>query len=160
MKQRIAYFDFLRGLAIMMVVAIHTYSVGIDSTAIRQLFNAAVPIFIAISGFFLSQKKMENKKDYHLFLRKQLPKVYLPVLVWSFPLYVMALYAGKNILLHTALFFLCGFSIYYFVAFIIQCYVALPVINHCMTNHRHGGNFKLPHFRSMDSGSALSEYCP
>lgn len=94
MKQRVVYFDFLRGLAIMMVVAIHTYTLGTDSTAIRQLFNTAVPLFIAISGFFLSQKKMEKKKAYHLFLRKQLPKVYLSVLVWSLPLYVLAIIVG------------------------------------------------------------------
>ena len=82
MKERIAYFDFLRGLAIMMVVGIHTYTLGEDSTVVRQLLNAAVPLFIAISGYFLSQKKMENKDDYFSFLKKQLPKVYLPVLVW------------------------------------------------------------------------------
>ena len=58
MKERIAYFDFLRGLAIMMVVGIHTYTLGEDSTVVRQLLNAAVPLFIAISGYFLSQKKM------------------------------------------------------------------------------------------------------
>ena len=28
MEERIRYFDFIRGVAILMVVAIHTYSVG------------------------------------------------------------------------------------------------------------------------------------
>ena len=37
MKKRIAYLDFLRGLAIMMVVGIHTYSLGEDSTGVRRL---------------------------------------------------------------------------------------------------------------------------
>ena len=52
MKERIAYFDFLRGLAIMMVVGIHTYTLGEDSTVVRQILNTAVPLFIAISGYF------------------------------------------------------------------------------------------------------------
>ena len=46
MKSRIAYFDFLRGLAIIMVVGIHTYTLRKDSVVVRQLFNTAVPLFI------------------------------------------------------------------------------------------------------------------
>lgn len=140
MKERIAYFDFLRGLAIMMVVGIHTYTLGEDSTVVRQLLNTAVPLFIAISGYFLSQKKMENKGDYISFLKRQLPKVYLPVLVWSLPLYALALYSGSSIIKQTILLLGCGISIYYFVAFIMQCYVFLPVINNCISgNKRRGG---------------------
>ena len=140
MKERIAYFDFLRGLAIMMVVGIHTYTLGEDSTAIRQLLNTAVPLFIAISGYFLSQKKMENKGDYLSFLKKQLPKVYLPVLAWSLPFYALALFSGSSIIKQTILLLGCGISIYYFVAFIMQCYVFLPVINICISgNKRMGG---------------------
>ena len=136
MKERIAYFDFLRGLAIMMVVGIHTYKLGEDSTVVRQLLNTAVPLFVAISGYFLSQKKMENKDDYLFFLKKQLPKVYLPVLVWSLPLYALALYSGSSIIKQTILLLSCGLSIYYFVAFIMQCYVVLPVINNYISGNK------------------------
>lgn len=135
MKERVVYFDFLRGLAIMMVVGIHTYTLGEDSTLVRQLLNTAVPLFIAISGYFLSQKKMENKEDYLLFLKKQLPKVYLPVLVWSLPLCV-SIYSGSSIIKQTILLLSCGLSIYYFVAFIMQCYVVLPVINNCISGNK------------------------
>ena len=136
MKERVAYFDFLRGLAIMMVVGIHTYTLGEDSTLVRQLLNTAVPLFIAISGYFLSLKKMENKNDYRSFLKKQLPKVYLPVLVWSLPLYALALYSGSSIIKQTILLLICGLSIYYFVAFIMQCYVVLPVINNYISGNK------------------------
>ena len=139
MKERIAYFDFMRGLAIMMVVGIHTYTLGKDSIVVRQLLNTAVPLFIAISGYFLSQKKMENKDDYRTFLKKQLPKVYLPVLVWSLPLYALALYSGSSIIKQTILLLSCGLSIYYFVAFIMQCYVVLPVINNCISGNKRRG---------------------
>ena len=139
MKERVAYFDFLRGLAIMMVVGIHTYTLGKDSTAVRQLLNTAVPLFIAISGYFLSQKKMENYDDYLFFLKKQLPKVYLPVLVWSLPLYALALYSGSSIIKQTILLLGCGLSIYYFVAFIMQCYVVFSVINNCISGNKCKG---------------------
>ena len=136
MKERVAYFDFLRGFAIMMVVGIHTYTLGEDSTVVRQMLNTAVPLFIAISGYFLSQKKMENKDDYRSFLTKQLPKVYLPVLVWPLPLYAFALYSGSSIIKQTILLLSCGLSIYYFVAFIMQCYVVLPVINNYISGNK------------------------
>ena len=134
--KRNTYFDFLRGLAIMMVVGIHTYTLGEDSTVVRQMLNTAVPLFIAISVLFLSQKKMENKDDYRSFLKKQLPKVYLPVLVWSLPLYALALYSGSSIIKQTILLLICGLSIYYFVAFIMQCYVVLPVINNYISGNK------------------------
>ena len=136
MKERVAYFDFLRGLAIMMVVGIHTYRLGKDSTVVRQLLNTAVPLFVAISGYCLSQKRMENKDDYLFFLKKQFPKVYLPVLVWSLPLYAIALYSGSSIIKQTILLLSCGLSIYYFVAFIMQCYVVLPVINNYISGNK------------------------
>lgn len=123
----------------MMVVAIHTYTLGEDNTEVRQLLNAAVPLFIAISGYFLAQKKMENKNDYFIFLKKQLPKVYFPVLVWSLPLYALAIYSGSSILGQTILLFGCGLSIYYFVAFIMQCYIVLPVVNSCVSTSKHRG---------------------
>ena len=136
MKERIAYFDFLRGFAIMLVVGIHTYTLGKDSTVVRQLLNTAVPLFVAISGYCLSQKRMENKDDYLFFLKKQFPKVYLPVLVWSLPLYAIALYSGSSIIKQTILLLSCGLSIYYFVAFIMQCYVVLPVINNYISGNK------------------------
>lgn len=138
-KERITYFDFLRGLAIMMVVAIHTYTLREDSLVIRQLLNAAVPIFIAISGFFLSKKQIGGKSDYYSFLKKQLPKVYIPVLVWSLPLYALGLVTEKDVFLNTILWLTCGLSIYYFVAFIMQCYIALPLITAIISKNRYGG---------------------
>ena len=134
--KRNTYFDFLRGLAIMMVVGIHTYTLGKDSTIVRQLLNTAVPLFIAISGYCLSQKRMENKDDYLFFLKKKFSKVYLPVLVWSLPLYAIALYSGSSIIKQTILLLSCGLSIYYFVAFIMQCYVVLPVINNYISGNK------------------------
>lgn len=54
-KNRIDYFDYIRGIAIMMVVAIHTFilsGTGIElniKILIRQLLNCAVPLFLASS---------------------------------------------------------------------------------------------------------------
>lgn len=129
-KERIKYFDFLRGLAIMMVVAIHTYSSdkGNAALALRQVFNCAVPLFLAISGFFLASKDLSNKNDYFAFLKHQIPKVYIPVLIWSLPLFIIGIINGRGFLVSCLLLISCGFSIYYFVALIMQCYVILPFL--------------------------------
>lgn len=88
----------------------------------------AVPLFIAISGFFLSKKTLDNKIQYVSFLKRQIPKVYLPTLLWSLPLLVISVSSGEDIFKNILKLFLCGFSIYYFIAYIIQCYIALPII--------------------------------
>lgn len=70
MRQRITYFDFLRGAAILMVVAIHTYPNDGFATPLattqmlgRQLIGCAVPVFLAISGFFLAHKALDTREE-------------------------------------------------------------------------------------------------
>ena len=151
MNKRNEHFDFLRGLAILMVVAIHTYNLNTDGIVIRQLLNTAVPIFIAISGYFLSQKAMGSQGEYISFLKKQLPKVYYPVLLWSLPLLVISIIQGKLILANVILFLVCGMSIYYFVAFIMQCYVVLPLVKNMVYRTKWGGDFSITNIHNMDS---------
>lgn len=106
MKQHITYFDFLRGVAILMVVAIHTPYVLGDFTTIdgiarilfRQTLNCAVPIFLALSGFFLGRKTFDSRNSVLSFWKKQIPKVYIPCIVWSLPLLVFSILGGGKCL--------------------------------------------------------------
>lgn len=132
------YFDFLRGVAIIMVVGIHsisntqpgfTYIEDICTVLLRMALNCAVPIFLAISGFFIASKKIKTSGEHILFLKRQIPKIYIPCLVFSFPLLVLGIITNEsNLLLSIAVYFLCGFSVYYFIALIIQYYILLPLI--------------------------------
>ena len=145
--QRNLYFDALRGIAIMMVVAIHTfYACEFDSwlsicaISMREIFNMAVPMFLAISGFFIGRRDFEDKRQVFAFWKKQIPKVYIPVLFWSIPYFVLAILCeGQSILENVLLFFFCGYSIYYFIALIVQCYLLLPVMQKKMLNPVMGG---------------------
>ena len=135
MKQRSEYFDFLRGIAILMVIAIHTSPrldyCGITSFVlilIRQLVGCSVPIFLAISGFFLGKKLLETKEQIVKFWRKQIPKVYIPALIWSLFYYVQSVKDGSNPFLALGILVCMGYSIYYFIALIIQCYLLLPIL--------------------------------
>ena len=121
MTNRNLYFDFLRGVAIIMVIGIHCYTID-NNIVFRQVLNAAVPLFIAISGLFLSQKVIKDRISILFFWRKQVPKVYVPTLFWSLPLLTLAIYRDVDIGKSIVNFFSCGFSIYYFIVFIIQCY--------------------------------------
>ncbi len=127
------YFDFLRGIAILMVIAIHTYPhTSFDTVSgnvavfVRQIFNAAVPLFLAISAYFLCKKPLNDWNERKLFWKKQIPKVYIPCFIWSLPLFVIAVLNSKNLVISVVSLFVCGFSIYYFIALIMQYYVLLP----------------------------------
>lgn len=139
--ERIAWFDFLRGVAILMVVAIHTFAatVGqgepVDPITVlsRQVLNCAVPLFLAISGYFMAGKSRE--RSWIRFWKHQIPKVYIPTLIWSVPYLVLYLWHGNEWWKGLVLFFMCGFSVYYFIALIIQYYLLLPML----TNVKRGG---------------------
>ena len=93
MKERESWFDFLRGVAVLMVIAIHTFAatsqkeemVGDALIVSRQMLNCAVPLFLAISGYFLA-KNARSSGRMRRFLKHQIPKIYIPTLIWVFTL--------------------------------------------------------------------------
>lgn len=144
--QRNLYFDALRGIAILMVVAIHTFNacefdsfINIGIVGMREFFNSAVPLFLAISGFFIGKKDFGSKGQVLEFWKKQIPKVYIPVLLWSLPYLIQSIRGDHPILNSILLFLFCGYSIYYFIALIIQCYLFLPLLQRRMLNIISGG---------------------
>lgn len=129
-KERDWYFDFLRGIAIAMVVAIHTY-VAVDEingiVLIRQAMNCAVPLFLAISGYFIGKKDLSSLEKYKAFLKKQIPRVYVPMLLWSIPfLLINFRHSGIHLGMLTA--FLGGCSVFSFIILIIEFYLLTPII--------------------------------
>ena len=63
------YFDFIKGLAIMGVIAIHTCKLNFDPISvmgvlivvIRNFLGCCVPLFVAASGYFLLKKSFPYK---------------------------------------------------------------------------------------------------
>lgn len=132
--ERNNYYDWLKGVAILMVIGIHTFvGGGFNSfhewlnTGVRQILNCAVPIFIASSGFFLAKKQLNNKKLIVGFYKKQISRVYIPCLLWSIPWFVLHIISGNSVTTGILNLVFCGFSIFYFVILIIQYYLLLPV---------------------------------
>lgn len=151
MTKRLVYYDFLRGVAILMVVAIHTFGAGggfdtpeaVVRTLVRQMVGCAVPVFLAISGFFLARKALDTWEERRSFWKKQIPKIYVPMLLWSIPFFALSLYhavapfSGYAVFKAVFLWVFGGCSIYYFIALIIQCYLLLPWIRNVKIG---GGN--------------------
>ena len=140
-KDRILWFDFLRGVAILMVVCIHTFASTVQqgpladdiTVLLRQVLNCAVPLFLAISGYFIAKKQVGH--SYVQFWKHQIPKVYVPTLIWSLPYLALYIWQGHDWLKGIVIFIVCGFSVYYFIALIIQYYILLPLLQ----NIKQGG---------------------
>lgn len=134
MGKRIDYFDMLRGVAIIFVIICHSYSGnplggGLKECfylIIRQIVTCAVPIFLAESGYFLANRRFENTKDYLHFWGSHSFKVWMPMVLWSIPLFFIK--EHNNPILSVVYLILGGYSIYYFIALIIQYYALQPLL--------------------------------
>lgn len=143
MQQRDTYFDFLRGLAIIMVAGIHTYTDGLwhFNLFLRQFLNCAVPIFLAISGYFIGHKSFSERGSYVKFMKRQVPRVYIPMLLWSIPWALLSIHGGSNPVKTVLLTLVGGMSIFYFITLIIQYYALTPLIQ--KLNIRFGGGYSV-----------------
>lgn len=142
MKQRNFYFDYLRAIAIFMVVGIHSYNSENQEQVclfFRNLLNCSVPLFLAISGFFLSKKDLYTSKNYMDFLRVQVPRVYIPMLMWSLPFVIFSLRGGHSCLSTSLNFLLGGFGGFYFITLILQYYLLLPSMSKVLKQTSLGG---------------------
>lgn len=139
MQQRDTYFDFLRGIAIIMVIGIHTYTDGLMhfNLFLRQFLNCAVPIFLAISGYFIGHKSFAEQGSYVKFLKRQVPRVYIPMLLWSIPWMLLAIRGGESPIVSIIRTFVGDMSIFYFIILIIQYYALAPLIQR--ENRKSGG---------------------
>lgn len=139
MQQRDTYFDFLRGIAIIMVIGIHTYTDGLMhfNLFLRQFLNCAVPIFLAISGYFIGHKSFAEQGSYAKFMKKQVPRVYIPMLLCSIPWILLAIRGGECPMISVIRTFAGDMSIFYFIILIIQYYALTPLIQRL--NLRFGG---------------------
>lgn len=129
MKERNAYFDVLRAIAIILVVANHTTPVVVGGAIVTLRFvKINVPLFLAISGFFIGGKSINCRNDYFSFLKKQLPRVYIPLLLFSLP-YIFKNGINLHSIVGRTVMSVMGVAMYpyYFVFLIAQLYLLLPL---------------------------------
>ena len=149
-SNRQSYFDFLRGIAVLLVIGIHTFTISpfdglgnILQIGMREAINFAVPLFLTISGFFIGKRRIANNSDYFCFLKRQLPRVYVPAFLWSIPMAIFGVLHGQSVASSIGKCFLCMiFGPYYFIVLIIQFYLLHPVVKR-LCNKLIGGAFLL-----------------
>lgn len=126
-----------------MVIGIHTYADGAAHMNLffRQFLNCAVPIFLAISGFFIGKKSFQERGSYTSFLKKQVPRVYIPMVLWSIPWALQAIHMGTAPIAAATYSLIGKFSVFYFIILIIQFYILTPLIQ--KLNYKHGGGYSV-----------------
>lgn len=82
--------DFIRFIAALLVVAIHTYPFNdfndtFDYIVTRIIFRILVPLFLMITGYFVLPKALEDKNNLKKYLVK-IGKMYLISMLIFFPL--------------------------------------------------------------------------
>ncbi|HMM21848.1 MAG TPA: acyltransferase [Selenomonadales bacterium] len=142
MSDRVSAIEYIRGLAMLGVVGIHTGAYSLNNPDVNlHLFAAleiftrfSVPIFFFVSAFGLFWRyQPEEPFHYGAFLRRRLRAVLLPYLVWS--LFYMAHYswsAGESRLwdvqtvVEYLLFGLASYQLY-FLVILIWFYLLMPL---------------------------------
>jgi len=144
MKQnRDLSFDAFKGIAIIAVIAIHAAGFGLlkqPSTgewnfyfvAYQQLLYFAVPVFVFVAGYWMSQKTITSFKEYKIFLARRLSRILVPYFLWSLVYIALAAIRTHHIdIRETVITLLTGRApgayIYWFFIMISQIYILTPL---------------------------------
>lgn len=142
MTEKLEEVDYLRAIACLFVVFIHTTAdyIFLDTAGsltktaflfVNRALTFAVPAFIFISGFVLARRYLQRDFSYLLFLKKRLKHIIVPYFCWTFVYYLC--FIQQNIYGFSLSFFLkslfLGDMVYhlYFVVLILQFYLLFGV---------------------------------
>lgn len=117
--------QYLRGLAIIAVVIIHSNMPDGLRVAIRPFVNYAVALFIFLSGY-LTKLNIDNIKEFY---KRRIIKVIVPYVIWSIIFYVLI--SGKKSFSDFAVKLLTGrcCGIYYYIFVYVQFVLLTPLIS-------------------------------
>ncbi|MCF7865861.1 acyltransferase [Candidatus Woesearchaeota archaeon] len=127
-NQRILFFDFIKGVAIVFIIMIHLiWFLDSNYVVLHEFFWFAIPLFILVSGILLG-KKYESKITIKKFYYSMFERVFLP-----YALFVMLLiiFYKPNLSFQGFLEYLflgTANGNFYFIPLIIQLYLLFPLI--------------------------------
>ena len=140
---RNALIDWLRALAILMVITVHTWSLAHISsdtypvlTIIYQCFyHCGVPLFVLLSGALQLSAPIQ---PFGAFYKKRYTRILIPFFIWSLIVYILSIIAGKYADIHTlkdALIYYIPYLLtnrineaYWFVGLIAALYLITPLL--------------------------------
>lgn len=139
-KEYLHEINYLRGLAIIGIIAIHSLNEGYGNNELIALMNMnleqvstySIPAFLFISGLVLTYNYSNKEFHYTDFIRKRLSVILVPYIIWSciYLLYrifleqdsISLIMAVKKIMVGSAYFHL------YYIILIMQFYLLFPLI--------------------------------
>ena len=142
MGKRILYLDFLRCLAIVLVIVLHSIATFIVNPALYQSsswyvcmivdpFNrVGVPLFFMISGYLLLSRS--STEHVVMFYKHNIPKLVIPLVAWNIIyFFVEAYYEQREVELYDfmSMFFKQGTSIHmWFIYILLGIYLLSPFL--------------------------------
>lgn len=137
-RQRNAHWDNAKGLAIIAVVGIHATTLASSfppesvnfnfSVILRQFIDFAVPLFLAIAGYFAGLKPLGSRIE---FLRNRAARILPPYVFWT-AIYLLVFRPGDLLSPAAVIRHLAtgtGVIIGYFVVVLSQMIVLTPLID-------------------------------
>lgn len=141
MPKRSSAIDILKASAIIAVILIHTTSIAfrfIKPENINyylifdQVLRFSVPLFVAISGFLLSAKYLNQKLEIKEFFQKRALKLLPSYLVWTgiiyFYLHYLSTEPQQQFSIYQIIFLGKADYHLYFVPMLFQLYLLFPII--------------------------------
>lgn len=146
--ERFGAIDFLRGVAIFVMIALHTLSYFLSNKALYDLWNYGnfvVPIFIFVSAFLFFRKELTAKTELSFsYIKKRLMRLIIPY--YSFLLvYFSLIFAFERHKLTGSFIvknftFLGGVDINWLVILFLYMAVLLPVLAFAQSKSRWAMN--------------------
>lgn len=144
---RSAFIDWLRALAILMVITVHTWSLAhIDAEAFPVLaavyhlfYRWGVPLFVMLSGALQLSSPQGSLRTFYT---KRFKRILIPFLIWSTMVYALSCMVGKYADIHSVGQALLSFipymltnrinEAYWFIALIVVLYAITPFLQRAL----------------------------
>lgn len=137
-KERIIWIDLIKIIACIMVVILHSISIGLKQNVycsglwIYYLGTFAIPLFFMVNGYLVAGNLKYSYRDKKMY--KKILKIFLIVVSWSFLWYVVKKILSKNldnIFIETigSLFQKGLFPHFWFLGSLIIIDLLIPIIN-------------------------------
>ena len=144
---RNALIDWLRALAILMVITVHTWSLArvdaeihpVLATIYGMFCRWGVPLFVMISGALQLSAPIQSIGTFY---KKRYTRILIPFLIWSMVVYVLSIFAGKYDAIHSisqALQYYIPYMLtnrineaYWFIGLIVALYAITPFLQRAL----------------------------
>lgn len=142
--ERFGAIDFLRGVAIFVMIALHTLAYFLSNKLLYDLWNYGnfvVPIFIFVSAFLFFRKEIATRTELSFsYIKKRLSRLIIPyyifLVVYFFLMFMFERHKLTGTFILKNITFLGGVDINWLVILFLYMSVLLPVLSFAQSKSR------------------------